>query len=338
MSLVLPDSADPESKESAGLARPSVSVVIPVLNRFDDIVAVHHAYRRGLEEVAPGAAEFIYVLDGPWPQVAGHLEQLRRQGEPIRILQLPRAFGESSVLTVAFRQCTAPLILTLPSYLQVDPAFLGLLFEEIEGADMVVAARDRRGDSLINRARAIAFGGFMRVSGARFSDLGCGVRLMRLQVARSLSVYGEQHRFLPLLAEHHGFRVRQVTLPQHLNDRKPRWDSPLTLIERALDVFALFFLLRFTRKPFRFFGALGLLIGALGVSAGIAVSFEKLAYNVPLADRPSLILSVLLMVLGVQITAIGLVGEIVIFTRLRTNDDLLIEEIVQGDFVQGPGE
>lgn len=330
MNIARPAASDIANDPPVGSVRPGLSVVIAVSKRFDDIGRIHRAYRRGLE--ATGLeAEFIYVLDGPLPAVAAELLSLRKADEPIRVLRLPRSFGESSALTVAFDQCAGALVLILPPYLQVDPDYLPLLFESIETADMVIAARDRRGDSIVNRLRGRVFRHIARASGSRFADLGCEVRLFRAEIACALSLYGEQHRFLPVLAEHQGFRVSQVTLPQHPDNQKTRWNHPFTFVERMLDVGALFFVLRFTRKPFRFFGSLGLLIGAAGFVVGIAVSMQKLAYNLPLADRPSLILSVLLIVLGVQITAVGLIAEIVVFTRLKTSDDLLIAEIVQAD-------
>ena len=309
---------------------PLVSVLIPVTGRFDDVTAVYHAYYAGLEPLGAGV-EFIYVLDGPKPAVSEPLEALKAAGNPIVLVSLPRSFGEASAISVGFHSCRGEFILCLPPYLQVDPASLPRLFDAVEGADVVTASRDRRDDLFANRLRARGFRSLARLSGARFDDLGCSVRLLRRKVARSISIYGEQHRFIPVLAENQGFRVSQITLPQHANDRAFRWGRPFVIVERLLDLVTMYFLLRFTRKPFRFFGAIGLGIGLLGVILGLSVSVEKLAYNVPLADRPALILSVLLMVLGVQITAVGLIGEIVIFTRSKDSDDLLIESVVRAD-------
>lgn len=325
--------AGPE--QSTRQALPSVTVVIPVTDRFDDTTSVHTSYRDGIASVAPDA-EFIYVLDGPHPAVSGQLETLRRAGEPIRIITLPRPFGEAAALSVGFQNASAPLILTLPAYLQIEPSALPALFEGIEHADLVVAARDRREDLLLNRLQGRLFGGLARFTGARFSDLGCGVRLVRTGTARSVNLYGEQHRFLPVLAESRGFRVLQLVLPQHGNDQRMRPRRPSTFVERLLDLGTLYFLLRFTLKPFRFFGTLGLIIAVLGVLVGLAVSFQKFAYDLPLADRPALILCVLLLVLGVQVTAVGLIGEIVVFTRSKSSDDLLIEAIIRTE--PQPGE
>ena len=304
----------------------AVAVLIPVTDRYDDATSVYAAYRRGLEPVAAGA-EFIYVLDGPKPELSRQLEALRDAGEAIRIIALPRPFGEAAALTVGFLSCASELVLTLPPYLQVEPAALPGLFEHIGDADLVVASRDRRDDLLLNRLQGRVFHDLARFSGSRFNDLGCGVRLMRSEVTRSVATYGEQHRFFPILAESHGFRIAQVVLPQHGNDRRARARKPLTFVERLLDLGTLYFMQRFTRKPFRFFGAIGLGIAALGVLVGVAISVQKFAFDVPLADRPALILCVLLLVLGVQVIAMGLIGEIVVFTRAKNSDDMLIEVI-----------
>jgi glycosyltransferase involved in cell wall biosynthesis len=310
--------------------QPSLAVVIPVADRFDDPAEVFRAYRAGLKPVAPDA-EFIYVLDGPRPEVSEPLEALRDSGAPIRIITLPRPFGEASALSVGFQNSTSPLILTLPPYYQVEPSALPEMFDSLGKADLVVASRDRSADLLLNRIQGRLFRDLARFSGARFSDLGCSVRLIRADVARAINMYGEQHRFLPVLAESRGYRVAQITLQQHENDRRMRTRRPSTFIERLLDLGTLYFLLRFTLKPFRFFGSLGLAIAALGLLVGLALSFQKLAYDLPLADRPALILAVLLIVLGVQVTAVGLIGEIVVFTRAKSSDDLLIEAMIRSE-------
>ena len=320
----------PDSGRRSTAVTPSVSVLIPVTGRFDDVTSVYAAYRAALDPVAPDA-EFIYVLDGPRPEVSAPLEALVEGEHPIRILHLPRPFGEASAISVGFQSCRADLILCLPPYLQTDPSTLPRLFEEIELVDMVVASRDRRHDRFVNRLRAKAFRALTRLCGSEFDDLGSGAWLLRREVARSIQIYGEQHRFLPLLAESRGFRVIQVTLPQHHNDRNIRWSGPFVFVERLLDLMTMFFLLRFTRRPFRFFGTLGLGIGALGLLTGGLVSLQKFAYGTPLADRPALVLSVLLLVLGVQITAVGLIGEIVVFTRSKDSDDFLVGAITRAD-------
>ena len=306
--------------------RPGVTVLIPITDRTDNVTEVYHAYRAGLEQVAP-AAEFVYVLDGPKPEVSQQLETLRGAGEPIRVVRLPRPFGEAAAMRVGFDSCATNLILTLPPYLQVEPASLPELFEHIGGADVVVASRDRRDDLALNRLQGRVFHDLARFSGSRFSDLGCGVRLVRSEVAGSVATYGEQHRFFPVLAETRGFRIVQLTLPQHSYDRRARSYKPLVFVERLLDLGTLYFMLRFTRKPFRFFGTIGLAIGALGFLLGVAITIQKFAFGVPLADRPALLACVLLVVLGVQISAFGLIAEIVVFTRAKNSDDMLIEVI-----------
>ena len=142
-------------------------------------------------------------------------------------------------------------------------------------------------------------------------DVACGVRAMRRDVLEDLPLYGDFHRFLPLLALRDGYRVEELPAAQHPRDARPRVYSPGIYLRRLIDVLGLFFLLRFTDKPLRFFGLVGAASGLLG-AAVLAVLFVQRLGGRGIADRPLLLLGVLLVMLGVQAIALGLVGEIIV--------------------------
>jgi hypothetical protein len=163
--------------------------------------------------------------------------------------------------------------------------------------------------------------------GHSLSDLVCRVRACRRGVLDEIGVYGFQHHFVPLLAQQQGFTVHEVDVkpgPASVTVRR----SPFVYLGILLDILALYVLLRFTKKPLRFFGSIGMvvLIPGLLFTAGLAVA--RLFYGVPLADRPALILGVLMIVLGIQVIALGLIGEIVIFASGRRIKDYTVEKIV----------
>ena len=135
--------------------------------------------------------------------------------------------------------------------------------------------------------------------------------------ARKLQLYGDLHRFIPVLAASKGFRVVEIPGEQRTEDRKLRVFGPGVYARRLLDILHLYFLIRFTRKPLRFFGLIGLVLGIAGLVICAALAYSRLFLGTGLADRPLLILGVLLIVLGVQITSIGLLGEIIIFLSPR---------------------
>ena len=150
-----------------------------------------------------------------------------------------------------------------------------------------------------------------------------------------MPIQDEQHRFLPLMAELHGFRVEQVRVPQaHTDARRPQ-HRPGVYLAVALDLLAVSFLLRFIQKPFRFFGSIGAALVLMSVVLAGYLVFERQITGVPMADRPLLVLDALLVVLGIQIAAIGLIAEIVIFTRGDTGTHYHIDTIVEEPDILG---
>jgi hypothetical protein len=190
------------------------------------------------------------------------------------------------------------------------------LLDAIEaGADMAVANRSPRLDSWLNRAQSRLFHSIVGgVSDQRFHDMACGVRLMRRTVAETLPLYGDLHRFIPALALREGFQVQEVSVAQHPSDARTRVYRPGVYFRRLLDIAAFFFLAKFTEKPLRFFG----LVGSVFLGAGAVLSLVLLVERVEgqgIANRPALLLAVLLVALGVQLIGLGLVGEIIVHLR-----------------------
>ncbi len=299
-----------------------LSVVVVMDGEAPRLVEDHARLRAAVEPLA-AALEFLYVLDGPLPRTRARLEALRRQGEPVVVLAFPRVFGRAAALSVAFREARGDWVLTVPLAPDLlEPATLSRLVPALEHADLVVGARaGRSGGGRFERLVAW-------LVGDRFTDLRSEVRLMRREVAETLVLYGNQHRFLPLVAQSQGFLVAEVPLGIR-HPPPPRRGPDLALL---LDLLTVFFLLRFVQKPFRFFGGIGFSVLAAGALGTGWLVWQRLVQGVPLADRPALVLTSLLMVLGIQILAIGLVGEIVAFANARSLRDGRIERVVE------PGE
>jgi hypothetical protein len=167
------------------------------------------------------------------------------------------------------------------------------------------------------------------ITGQRFHDLGCGARALKRRVLEEISLYGEQHRFLPVLASRLGFKVLEVELHQSPLDRLEGRYPGREYVRRGLDICTVFFLVRFTKKPLRFFGMIGVSTFLVGVALVAWLAIDRLIFRQPLADRPALLLSSLLVVLGMQLFALGLLGELIIFTHARDIKDYQIEEVVR---------
>jgi glycosyltransferase involved in cell wall biosynthesis len=272
----------------------------------------------------------VFVLDGNRRRLSEKLLEMATSEPRLRIIQLAKNFGESTALSAGIENTDGEVLLTLPAYAQVDAREIGKLLAELEGCDMVIAARwPRAAASKFEVIRRKAFHWLVSsVSGIYFSDLGCGVRALTRSVADEVPIYGDQHRFIPLLALRRGFRVREVQLRQSERDRYDKGYGAKTYLQRFLDIFTIVFLVRFTKKPLRFFGMIGSITFLLGAFFLAFVVIQRLFFGVDLSDRPALLLSSLLVVLGLQIFALGLLGELIIFTHARELKEYTIEKIV----------
>jgi len=311
--------------------RSGLSVVVPVTERFDDVLSTFEAYRDGLAQNGMDL-QFIYVLDGSFTNLAEQLRSIDARPHKIEIISLTRTFGESTALSLGFKAARHDLVLTLPAYQQVELDPIWKMFDRIADADMVIVRRWPRHDSRVNQFSSRAFHWMLRgVIHGSFRDLGCGVRLIRKRILEEITIYGDQHRFLPILAERRGFRVVEVDLPQAKSEGNIRVYRPGVYVSRILDLLGVFFVVRFTKKPLRFFG----MIGSVSISAGLLLLFvavlQRYFLQIPLADRPVLLLGSLLLVLGVQLFALGLIGELIIFTHARDLQEYAVSETVNMD-------
>jgi glycosyltransferase involved in cell wall biosynthesis len=308
----------------------SLSVIVPVGARHAQMASLYDEYRQAV--VALGLPfEFIFVLDGPRPQAADDLERLLAAGERITVVGLSRSFGEATALMAGFERTSGNLIVTLPAYHQIDAAEIGkLVATATDGADIAVGHRHPRAGGRLEAMRRAVFHRFMSsVTGVRLRDIGCSARALKRQVMEEVPLYGDLHRFLPVLADRQGFRVKEVDVRQSPKDRYTGVYRAKEYTHRLLDIFTVFFLVRFTKKPLRFFGMIGASTFGIGVLLLVALIIERIGFGQPLADRPALLLSSLLVVLGLQLFALGLLGELVIFTHARHINEYQIDQVFE---------
>ena len=304
-----------------------LSVIIPVTERFDAISELFHEYKRGVE-LTGLKYEFVYVIDGNQPDVLGELRKLQ-ETEKLTIITLAKRFGEATALSAAFNKTTGDIILTLPAYQQINVEEIPRLITSLENYDMVLSRRWPRRDSLLNRLQTRVFNFLLRLStDLKIHDAGCSVRAFTRDVINEIQLYGDLHRFFPVIAHRQGFRITELDVTQSEKDTHQRIYAPGLYVRRLLDLLTIFFLIKFTKKPLRFFGLVGTTLFSLGVVSSLYLIVERLFFDISLADRPALILSSLLIVLGVQIIAIGLIGEIIIFTHAKDLKEYKIDKII----------
>ncbi|MFW9929383.1 MAG: glycosyltransferase [Candidatus Thorarchaeota archaeon] len=307
----------------------SIIIALSESNKYDNISELYHSYKKSIE--ASGLNfEFIYVTDRDSQNILNELFKLKDNGEKIEIIELAKWFGDAAALNAGFEQSYGEKILTLPGYRQIDEKELLGFINSFENVDMLTAVRSRGKDNFLHRLQAKMFHYLVKVMlGMNFNDLGCVVRIFNRELLNKIYIYGDQHRFLPILASRSGFKVKEYFVSQYYTDLPKRIYSIKHYIDRFVNFISIFFLVKFTKKPLRFFGFPGIIIFSIGSVLAFILFIQRAFLGMSLADRPLILLSILLIVFGIQLFAIGLVAEIIIFTHSKDTQEYIIEEIYQ---------
>ena len=306
-----------------------ISVIVPVGERQVNAADLYAEYMKGLDDTGQDF-EMIFVLDGPHERFAAGLRELLGDGQRFTVVGLTRSFGEATAIMAGFEQASGDTIVTLPAYHQIEAADIVKLVSALGENDVAIGRRWPRASGPFERMRRWMFHGLLAwVTKLKFGDLGCGARAFHRRVLEEIQLYGDQHRFLAVLADRQGFRVREVDVRQSPKDRFTGFYGPREYTRGFLDIFTVFFLVRFTKKPLRFFGMVGVSTFAIGALLIAWLVIERLFLGQSLAERPALLLSSLLVVLGLQLFALGLLGELIIFTHARAIKDYQVERVIQ---------
>jgi glycosyltransferase involved in cell wall biosynthesis len=291
-----------------------VSVVIPVYNEEANvgelIERVGSAMRR-----AGKSFELICIDDGSRDHTAAKLEALAAERPWLKPLYLIRNYGQSAALQAGFDAAQGEVIVTLDGDLQNDPddvpELLRLLDERPE-IDVISGWRKDRQDRAVSRklpsmaANSLISG----VTGVKLHDYGCALKLYRADVIRGLRLYGELHRFIPALAAEVGAKIVEVPVRHHARTRGQSKYGIDRTFRVLLDLLWIKFLMRFLHRPLQAFGGVGLALGAAGFLVLAWLTVEKIALGRDIGGRPLLLLGVLLVLIGVQLVATGLIGEL----------------------------
>ncbi len=309
-----------------------ISIIVPVAERYDDLHKLYLEFLSAFEKLDK-SYEFIFVVDGQFCDALEDLKDLKSGDPSIRIIKPIRYHGESAALSIGFENAQGDYIFTLASYFQVEPEIVNAIWDELNnGYDLVLTWRFPRIDSRLNRLQSVLFHFLIRkMTSIEFHDISCGLKGMKRKVFEEINLYGDLHRFIPILADKHGFRIKEVKAKQRKEDTALRLVGMGSYPRRLLDIFTVFFITKFTMKPLRFFGLTGMSFFCIGsVITGYLGSYRLLGFG-GIADRPLLLFGVLLMVLGVQTLSIGLIGEIIIYTHAREMKEYSIEEFLTDD-------
>jgi glycosyltransferase involved in cell wall biosynthesis len=318
----------PALKEKVGQELTEISFVVPVVERHDDLIELYKRFSHEASKITE-RYEFIFVIDDGFERAYEAAKSLRAEDPRVRVIRLQGQSGEATALMVGFEKARGNLIFTLSAYFQVDATEFEKVYLALKDkCDLVITRRFPRRDSGVNRIQAAVFHWLIsRMIGTSFKDISCGFRGMKRIVLENLCLYADLHRFLPALAVKSGFRVSEVKVKQDTRDLGIRLRGVGVYLRRLIDILTLFFLVKFTKKPLRFFGLVGSGLFGFGFLVSAYIAVWKLTGNAIAEKAYILLLAVLCLVLGLQTVFMGLIGEIIIFTHAREMKDYQIESL-----------
>jgi glycosyltransferase involved in cell wall biosynthesis len=288
-----------------------ISVVVPVCDEERTVEPLYDELATALESRGE-PWEVVFVDDGSRDGTHAALARLHAVATNVRVVRLRRNAGKAAALDAGFREVEGDVVVTIDGDLQDDPAEIPRLLAKLdEGYDLVTGWKTHRSDRLTRRALSRVFNGVTgRISGLRLPDMNCGLKAFRVEVARELDLYGELHRFIPVLAHDLGFRVTELAVNHRPREHGRSRYGMERYARGFLDLLTVTFMGRYRHRPLHLFGGLGLVLGTIGTAILVYLTIVKLTGE-PIGRRPLLLLGVLLVVVGIQFLSLGLLSELV---------------------------
>lgn len=296
---------------------PDISIVIPVYNEVENVPLLYRKLREDLSSLGR-TYEIIFIDDGSTDDTFAKLKEVQANGDHIRIIKFRRNFGKAAALNTAFRQVKGEVVITMDGDLQDDSAEIPKFLDKIdEGYDLVSGWKYPRNDPITKTAPSKVFNKLTCwMTGVNLHDFNCGFKAYKREVTDALHLYGELHRYTPVLANYYGFKIAEVTVRHHPREFGKSKYGAKRVIKGLLDLITVKFLTSYASRPLHVFGVPGILSLLAGFSIGLHLTIQKCLTNFAFSERPllllsSLLLTILLILLGLQFISIGLLGEMI---------------------------
>lgn len=312
-------------------SEPDVTIVIPVFEEEESLYELSQRIRAVCEE-HEYVFEVWFIDDGSRDHSWEVIEQIHQEDMRFAGIRFRRNYGKSAALAVGFERARGKYVVTMDADLQDDPREIPEMIDMLrDGADLVSGWKAKRRDPLSKKIPSRFFNSVTRaISGIPLHDFNCGLKAYRREVVKSVQVYGELHRYIPLLAKWEGYQNIAEKVVQHHPRKYGRTKFGLERFLRGfLDLISVIFLTRFAVRPMHFFGMFGTLSFLGGFLISLWLSINKLVFGNPIANRPLLLLGLLLILLGAQLFSTGLLGEMIIRPRMENTSTYQIVDTVE---------
>lgn len=305
-----------------------VSVIVPIMNMGGEVHGIYNDLCQGLQAHRQ-TFEIIFVDDASTDNTWRELEKLARQDSHVKLIRMRSSFGETSALDAGLKHALGQRIVFAAARVRVNLTSLPKFLMKMDsGYDLVVGWRTPRKDSGLNRMVSRCFNWLVQRFGKlQLHDINSSVIATTREVLDNIIFYGDLNIFIPVLAARKGYRVTEEQIEQQKGTfRKSRYVSEY--IQRMLDIVAVIFVTKYSKKPLHFLGFFGFIFTLVGAGMSAYLFFYRIFGFGAIAGRPLLLLSVLLLVIGLQMISIGLIGEMITYTHAREQKEYNIETVI----------
>ena len=309
-----------------------ISVVIPLLNEHDSLEELHD-WIASVMQSNQYLYEILFIDDGSTDDSWKVIQKLRTKNSAVSGLKFSKNFGKSQALHAGFARTKGNVVITMDADLQDSPDEIPELYGMItkQGYDIVSGWKKKRYDSFFakNLPSKLFNWAARKISGLSLHDFNCGLKAYRSEVVKAIEVYGEMHRYIPVLAVNAGFSniVEKIVIHQARKYGKTKFGME-RFINGFLDLITIWFISKFGRRPMHFFGLLGVIMFVIGLGFATYLGIDKLFLNPSgrlIANRPEFFIALTTMVIGTQFFVAGFLGEIVLQSRQNKERYLVTE-------------
>lgn len=303
-----------------------VSIVVPLYNEEESLRPLVEEIKKGVRKTGL-AYEIIFVDDGSTDGSLNVIREIKKREQNIHYLSFRKNYGKSAALDAGFKVVTGDVTVTMDADLQDDPLEIPNLLDKLqEGYDLVSGWKKIRHDPFIKKHSSKFFNWVTRLmSGIKIHDFNCGLKAYRSEVIKSIFVHGELHRYIPVLAGWEGFKISEIPVKHHRRRYGKTKFGISRFFKGFVDLITVIFTTRYIRRPLHLFGFVGAVAFIVGFIIDAFLTYLWAFHNQPLSNRPLLLLGLLLMIVGVQLFAIGLLGEMMVH-RFAKEDQANIKE------------
>jgi len=310
-------------KPTVNISFKKLSIIIPLIDEEESIKPLVSAIHRSLLNKRI-QYEIIFIDDGSKDNSLKIIKELNTQNKNIKYFSFQKNYGKSAALQVGFINATGHAIITMDADLQDDPAeILNLLKKLDEGYDLVSGWKKKRQDPFIKKISSRFFNFITRIlTGIKIHDFNCGLKAYRNDVVKNIRVYGELHRYVPVLARWQGYKVSEIVVKHHPRRYGKTKFGISRFFKGFIDLITVLFATRYIKRPMHFFGFLGAFAFFIGIIVNGYLTYQWII-GIPLSNRPMLFLGILLIIVGVQFFSIGLLGEILVHNSMDEKEYLI---------------